>query len=78
MPTRDVDPAWLPDHQLATAMTLGHADEVAGRLYDLLFDYVQAGALGLANVCDGRSGASIRPSGVKSFPNIDSPGTRVH
>lgn len=52
MPTPDVNPAWLPDHQLATAMTLGHADEVACRLYDLLFDYVQAGPLGLENVCD--------------------------
>lgn len=47
-----MNPAWLPDHQLATALTLGHADEVAGRLNDLLFDYVAAEPLGLESVFD--------------------------
>lgn len=42
----------MPDHQLDAAMTLGHADEVTGRLCDLLYDYAQAEPLGLTSVFD--------------------------
>lgn len=31
--------AWLPDHQLAVAATLAHADELIGEVASLLFDY---------------------------------------
>lgn len=42
---------WLPDHQLDAVMTLGHADAVAGRLCDLLFDHTQE-PFTLGNVFD--------------------------
>ena len=47
-----MSPRWLPEHQVDVALTLGHADEVTGRLCDLLFDYTVAEPLGLTSVSD--------------------------
>ncbi|GGR49616.1 hypothetical protein J2S40_000184 [Nocardioides luteus] len=54
MPSRDEDLDWLPDRHLAAALTLGHADSVAGQLCDLVFEYEVADPLELKSVYDER------------------------
>lgn len=34
------DYSWLPEHQLHSVLTLAHADDLVGRVGDLLFGYL--------------------------------------
>ena len=48
--TSDERFAWLPDHQLHVAATLGHVDRIVSQIGELLREYVRGDSLGLEPV----------------------------
>jgi hypothetical protein len=63
------DHSWLPDHQLHVVETLGHADELLGRMADIVFDYLSPpGPFALETRAAAGGQAQVRVATVAPLP----------
>jgi hypothetical protein len=67
MPPVRADYSWLPDHQHHVVFTLAHADELIGRVGQVVMDYLRPGPLQLTNTVDGGL-CHVRVAGVAPLP----------